>query len=93
MFPINDFLTVFFLFKHRDQILPCLKIGQGHSRVIIYINVVGIENILHAKFQDHRTFGSGEYFRRFLQCMGGEAILVMLPGPFILVPPSHGGFT
>ena len=37
------------------------KIGQGQPRVIIYINFVELESsILHAKFQDHRTSGSGE---------------------------------
>ena len=51
--------------------------------------------MLHAKFQDNKTYGSGEEcFRRFLQGMGGEAILAMLSGPFIPTrPPSHGGFT
>ena len=39
---------------------------------------------MHAKFQDHRTSGSGEKtFQRFLPYMGMAAILVMLPGPFI----------
>ena len=34
--------------------------------------------MLHAKFQDHRTSGSGEEdFLRFLPCMGMAAILVM----------------
>ena len=34
--------------------------------------------MLHAKFQDHSTFGSGEeYFLRFLPYMGMAAILVM----------------
>ena len=37
------------------------KIGQGQPRVIIYINFVDIESpMLHAKFQDHRTSGSGD---------------------------------
>ena len=37
------------------------KIGQGQPRVIIYINFVELESpMLHAKFQDHRTSGSGE---------------------------------
>ena len=37
------------------------KIGQDQHRVIIYINFVEIESpMLHAKFQDHRTSGSGE---------------------------------
>ena len=37
------------------------KIGQGQPRVIIYINFVELESsILRAKFQDHRTSGSGE---------------------------------
>ena len=39
--------------------------------------------MLHAKFQDHRTSGSGEeYFKGFLPYMGMVAILVMCPGPF-----------
>ena len=34
--------------------------------------------MLHAKFQDHRTSGSGkEEFLRFLSYMGMEVILVM----------------
>ena len=34
--------------------------------------------MLHAKFQDHRTYGSGEdLFLRFLLYMGMAAILVM----------------
>ena len=33
--------------------------------------------MLHAKFQDHRTSGSGEDFYRFLPYMGVAAILVM----------------
>ena len=37
------------------------KIGQGQPRVIIYINFVELESpMLHARFQDHRTSGSGE---------------------------------
>ena len=37
------------------------KIGQGQPRIIIYINFVELESpMLHAKFQDHRTSGSGE---------------------------------
>ena len=48
------------------------------SRVTIYINFVELESpMLHAKFQDHRTSGSGEDFLRFLPYMGMAAILVM----------------
>ena len=40
--------------------------------------------MLHAKFQDHRSSGSGEEdFLRFLPYMGIAAILVLWPGPFI----------
>ena len=42
--------------------------------------------MLHAKFQDHRTSGSGgEIFLSFLpyMYMGVAAILVLWPGPFI----------
>ena len=49
------------------------------SRVIIYINFLELESpMLHAKFEDHRTSGSGEEdFLRFLPYMGMAAILVM----------------
>ena len=37
------------------------KIGQGQPWVIIYINFVEFESqMLLAKFQDHRTSGSGK---------------------------------
>ena len=47
--------------------------------VTIYINFVELESqMLHLKFQDHRTSGSGEEdFLRFLPYMGMAAILVM----------------
>ena len=53
--------------------------GQGQPRVTIYIKFVKLESLmLHAKFQDHRTSGSGEEdFLRFLPYMGMAAILVM----------------
>ena len=55
-------LKQFSPFKRTDDpILPCHKTGQGHPRVIIYINFVELESpMLHAKFQDHRTSDSGE---------------------------------
>ena len=61
-----------------DPVGPCHKIGQGQTRVIIYINFIELESqMLHAKFQDHRTSGSGEEdFLRFLPYMGMAAILV-----------------
>ena len=45
----------------------------------MYINFVELESpMVHAKFQDHRTSGSGEEdFLRFLPYMGMTAILVM----------------
>ena len=43
-----------------DQIVLAVKIGQRQPRVIIYINIVELESLmLHAKFQYHRTSGSG----------------------------------
>ena len=40
-----------------DLNLPCRKIGQGHPRVMVYINFVELHCLkLHAKFQN----GSGE---------------------------------
>ena len=39
------------------------QIGQDQTRVIIYINFVELESpMLHAKFQYHKTTGSGEDF-------------------------------
>ena len=45
----------------------------------MYIDFVELEStMIHAKFQDHRTSGSGEEdFLRFLPYMGMAAILVM----------------
>ena len=45
----------------------------------MYITFVELESpMLFAKFQDHRTSGSGEEdFQRFLPYMGVAAILVM----------------
>ena len=41
--------------------MPSFKIGQGQPTVFIYINFVELESpMLHPKFQDHRTSGSGE---------------------------------
>ena len=58
--------------------LTCRKIGQGHSRVIIYINYDGQESpMLHTKFRENRPAGSGEDFEGFLPYMGMAAILVM----------------
>ena len=55
------------------------KIGQSQSWVIIYLNFVELGSpMLHAKFQDHRTSGSGEEeILRLLPYMGMAAILVM----------------
>ena len=40
---------------------PCHKIGQGHPKVMIYINFVELPSLmLHAKFQNHKPSGSGE---------------------------------
>ena len=73
-----------------DLCRPCRKISQGHPRVNININFVELLSLmLHAKFQNHRPSGSEvENFQRFLLFIAMEAIFVMLPGPFIFVPPS-----
>ena len=50
--------------------------------------------MLHAKFQDYRTSGSGEQdFWRLLTYMEVVAILVMWPWQFykIYLPSSHEG--
>ena len=83
--PLNDFVTVFPNQTHNRPNLTCRKIGQGQSRVIIYTNFVELDSpMLHAKFQDNRSLGSGEEdFLRFLTYMGVAAILVIRPAPFI----------
>ena len=52
----------FFLLKSLCyQIWPCRKIGQGHSRVIIWTIYDGLESLmLHTKFRENRPAGSGE---------------------------------
>ena len=53
-----------FTFSYRKacyQIWPCCKIGQGHSRVIIWTNYDGLESLmLHTKFHENRPAGSRE---------------------------------
>ena len=44
-----------------DLSWPCPKIGQGHPRVMIYINFVELySQMLHTKFQNHRPSGFEE---------------------------------
>ena len=41
--------------------LTLRKIGQGHPRVMIYINLIELQSLmLHTKFQNHRPSVSGE---------------------------------
>ena len=57
------------------------KIGQGQSRVIIYLNFVALHILmLHAKFQDHRTTSSGEEDKTlsFLPLYMGMAIIFVM---------------
>ena len=55
-------LKQFSPFKRIGKLIwQCSKIGQGQPRVNIYINFVELESpMLHAKFQDHGSYGSGE---------------------------------
>ena len=50
------------------QIWPCHKIGQGHSRVIIWTNYDGLESrMLHTMFLGNRSAGSGgDFWRVFI---------------------------
>ena len=48
---------------HGRQVELAVKKGQGHPRVMIYINFVELHCLmLHAKFQNHKPSGSGEDF-------------------------------
>ena len=58
---LQDFLKFSPLKRTGNPIRPCRKIGQGQPRVIIYIHFVKLKPpLIHAKFKDHRTSGSGE---------------------------------
>ena len=51
VFPSNDILTVYQFKYIGNPCLPCLKIGQGHHRVMINIYIIVLESsLLHAKF-------------------------------------------
>ena len=80
----------------RDQIWSCHKIGQGQHSVIIWTNLVVLENpMMQIKFQCYRPFGAREEdFLRFLPYMAISAILVIRPGPVeqIFIVPSHRCF-
>ena len=58
----NSLFYPFPIQKHKgpNLIWPYRKIGQGQSRVIIWINLVVLEYpMLHTSFQGHRSIGSG----------------------------------
>ena len=55
--------SLFTIEKHKLQNLPCGKIGQGHSRVIILTNYDEQEfPMLQIKLRGNRPAGSGEDF-------------------------------
>ena len=63
----NSFWKIqFYLFplqKHKDQIWPCRKIGQGQPSVIIWANLLVLKHpIMHTKIQGHWPFGSWKEF-------------------------------
>ena len=62
-YPLNSILSFFPIQMHWRPKLTLPKVGQGHRRVMIYINFVELLSVmLHAKFQIHRPSGSGEDF-------------------------------
>ena len=69
--------------------------GQGQPMVIIWMTLIVLPyTMLHAKFQGHRSIGSGGGdFLRFLPYMGMTAMLVMWPRPFehLFFPKVPGG--
>ena len=69
--------------------------GQGHSKVIIYINYDWQESpIIHTKFRENRPAGSGEEdFRRVFTIYGhgghlGHVTSIMSSDFHFLVPES-----
>ena len=68
------------------HVWSCHKIGQGQSKVIIWIILLILGYpMLHAKFNGHWSTGSGEDFLMFLPYMGVVAILVMWPNSFVKI--------
>ena len=65
----NIHCFTFFPYKSiREQIWPCCIIGQGQTRVIIWINLVVLVHLmLHTKFEGHQPFGFREedFFKVF----------------------------
>ena len=62
-FMVTPMLNYLLWFKNGLPKLTCRKKGQGHPRVMIYINFVELHCLmLHVKFQNHRPSGSGEDF-------------------------------
>ena len=80
--PSNDILAIVPIQMNGRPMLTCRKIGQGHPRVMIYINFVELLFlILHAKFQNHWPSGSGveDFLKVFvIYSHGGHIGLVTL---------------
>ena len=96
-FDVTDYNSLFLYRSIRDQIWPCHKIGQGQSRIIIWINLVVIKYLmLHTKFQGHRPFGSREEdFLKVFTIYGHSSNLGHVTWTIWTVfrSPSHGGST
>ena len=96
--PILSEKSTVFTFSYRKsqsyQIWPCCKIGQGHSRVIIWTNYNGQESpMLHTKFRRNQPVGSGEEFWRIFTIYGhgghlGHVTSIMSSDFHFLVPES-----
>ena len=73
---LNDIFPLSPFQMHRRAKLTLLKIGQGHSRVMVYINFVELLSLmLHVKFQNHRPSCPEEVdFLRFLLFIAMTAI-------------------
>ena len=71
---VSEKSTVFTFFPQKNfryQIWPCRKIGQGHSRFIIWTNYDGLESqMLHTKLSGNRPAGSWEDFWRVFTIYG-----------------------
>ena len=86
--------SLFSIEKPKLPNLPCRKIGQGHSRVIIWTNYDGLESrMLHTKFRGNRPAGSREIFWRGFTIYGrgghlGHVTSIMSSDFHFLVPES-----
>ena len=78
-FLLNDILTVFPIQMHDDLCCHCCKIGQGHHRAMINIQIVVLGQCYKPSFVKTRPLVPEKIFEGFLPYMDMATILIMQP--------------